>query len=907
MSGGIPEWIREALSKEQLKPLVSEKSNICVSAGAGSGKTRTLVHSLAYDIISGVPPPAIVAFTFTEKAADELLARIYTLLQEHDGDAHLEGMYIGTIHAWCQSYLLDQDQFYNFDIIDDLHIDALVSRLYDDLGLERVYEKPYPRGIEQFLKDLEIFYNEHLSFNELPERISPAIELFIRTLQENRMLTFGDMIRHATNHLEDHGPIKNLSCLYVDEYQDVNPAQVRLIKVMLPPTGKLKVVGDDLQCIYNWRGSDVRRIIAFEEDFSASATFRLQTNHRARPSLLHFANHIADNISLRDKEKRLKESRKAASSRCVSWISNITETEQAHTVAEIITNLIANGVPCNKIAILLRSVFGAGQPLLNELTSRGIPVDCPPLSRGGGFIQTFLIPVFNWLGQVHNEPRSPEEEKEQIEANQELWEVCTRWIPDYPGAEDNFWDGLHNWLDKIEKQHNSAYDVRGRLYDFLDQCHVQAKPEDRGLLLGLGIGSQIIRSIEEIHRRRLQGHQRRTPRGIVKEAFFALVRNLETFGESVPLDTSVNAVVLSTVHQAKGLEWPVVILPMLMPRRFPVRSRPHGTSFQDEIAYRYGTSIEDEWRLFYVAVTRARERLFLLDTAGNNVEKTSPFLKILNSKKILNPENILPRSNSIWQIAPEDIQTAERPLVRVGLSDLLLHVECPYQYALRRIVCIQPSISDELGYGRSLHEIIQRRCDAKKRWSPQECDSQVEQHLHLPYMSAQEVDTAKAAIRERIVTLDRLNAFDGKIFSEIRLDQPLSGGLVHGMVDCIQQQEGNNLVLRDWKTNIHNELLPRHVRQLQFYTYALDRRGISIKQAELVDVGASKEQLKFVTFDVDISADVVAKSVKEASAALQEIYHRQFLPKPSCTACSCCDMFRICALRKENEKTIGHV
>jgi DNA helicase-2/ATP-dependent DNA helicase PcrA len=296
-------WIAAALSKEQKRPFVGTSDNASILAAAGSGKTRTLIHLLAADLCSGIPASGIVAFTFTDKAAKELLARIHVLGKEKMPGIDLSGIFIGTIHSWCLQYLYAQPDFYNITPIDELHFDALVGRLYDTLNLQTIYKEPFPRAIEPFLVDLEVFYNEHLTLPQVPAGIRPALSAFIDILSANRLLAFGGMIRHATEHLQKNGPIAELRSLYVDEYQDVNPAQTALVKAMVPPTGKIRVVGDDLQSIYNWRGSDVTRILEFPNEFAPAEVFRLSTNYRSRPNIVKVANAVAEDIILKDPVK----------------------------------------------------------------------------------------------------------------------------------------------------------------------------------------------------------------------------------------------------------------------------------------------------------------------------------------------------------------------------------------------------------------------------------------------------------------------------------------------------------------------------------------------------------------------------------------------------------------------------
>ena len=147
-------------------------------------------------------------------------------------------------------------------------MDALVARLYDSLDLAGIYGKPFPKAVEPFLVDVEVFFNEHLTLAQVPKHVRPALDSFLSVLEENRLLPYGAMIRNATTQLLEQGPIAELDAVYVDEYQDVNPAQTALIKAMLPAECGLRVVGDDLQSIYNWRGSDVTRILDFDEEYS---------------------------------------------------------------------------------------------------------------------------------------------------------------------------------------------------------------------------------------------------------------------------------------------------------------------------------------------------------------------------------------------------------------------------------------------------------------------------------------------------------------------------------------------------------------------------------------------------------------------------------------------------------------
>ena len=897
----IPKWITSALSVEQQKPLNRLTANACVLAAAGSGKTRTLVHLLANDLANDTPAKDIIAFTFTEKAAEELLARIHLLAKKHLPNIDLGGMYVGTIHAWCLQYLTEQQDFYNFTPIDELHVDALVSRLYDVLGLEKAYGQPYPRAIGKFLKDIEVFFNEDLVLEQVPNEIRSSIETFLNVLYSNRLITFGGMIRYATEHLRENSSVVGLKALYVDEYQDVNPAQVSLIKAMLPDEAKIIGVGDDLQCIYNWRGSDVTRILNFSDEFNEVSIHRLSTNYRSRPSLVSLGNACAENITLRDEKKVMSAAREGVGPEVIHWLTLDSEEKQANVVADIVEKFAAEGVPWNKMVILLRSVVGAGKPLVDALIQRGIPVQCPILSRGGEFINGFLLPIFEWLRAEHDEPRNQIEEEAANQAADKLWITVSEWIG-VPNGENVFWDALNDWLDQIEDQHNYAYNVRSWLYDFLDKCGIHVAPNDPNLMVGLGIASQIIRSVEEIHRHRLEGQQRRTPRGIMSEVYFALKRNQHAFGESIPIDAEEDAVLITTIHQAKGLEWPIVILPMLVNNRFPLRSQGHNTSFPDELVDRYGTSLEDERRLFYVAITRAKERLFLLDPVRQRRHRQSTFLRELQGKRVLDVTTLEQISSQVWKLNPEDLEDDDPAPLRIGISDLLLYIECPYQFGLRRSVTIQPSVGDELGFGKGLHELIQRQLETEDQWTPDELRRQVSTHVNLPYMSESGEFQSQQAILNRVQALGKLGVLNNVVDTEMHVEVLFDGGIVHGIVDSIQD-ERTGVIVRDWKSNIHDSFVPRYERQIQFYVYALQLNGLIVSQADIVDVASSAEQNTLITREVAINENALTKLVYELGQALKGITERNFSAKPSPASCTCCDMYKICSERYADEKT----
>ncbi len=330
---------------------------------------------------------------------------------------------------------------------------------------------------------------------------------------------------------------------------------------------------------------------------------------------------------------------------------------------------------------------------------------------------------------------------------------------------------------------------------------------------------------------------------------------------------------------------------------FPVRARRHETSFPDEIAYRYGTSIEDERRLFYVASTRSRERLFLLDSSLSQPNKRSIFLTEQQTLENTCITSILGIDSKVWKICSEDLKETDPPPLRIGLSDLLLYLECPYQYGLRRTTAIQPSVGEELGYGLGLHELINRRLDDGVEWQSDTLNHQIEKYVNLPYMSEQGENNSRKAIGKHMSKLEKLGMFLMDVKSEINIELVLNNGIIHGIIDCVQINSDKTLSIKDWKTNIHDHLLHRYERQIQFYTYALRNQGDTVSTAEIIDISKSAKQNDISRHIVDISEETVSKLIYTLGEALNGITAGSYLPNPNSISCSCCDINKICAVR----------
>jgi DNA helicase-2/ATP-dependent DNA helicase PcrA len=888
--------LHSKLTDEQLLTFDKDAQYKCILASAGSGKTRTLVHQIIDDLNNGISPENIVAFTFTNKAADELLNRIKIMARINTPDIDLNGIYIGTIHSWCFDFISKNKNYINFSTLDELHQYSLISRLYDDIKINELYNTNFPKGIKEFIKDLDVFYNENLQINDLPEKLKKPISIYQKTLYDNRLIDFGSLISAAIEELIRSKKHPNIISLYVDEYQDVNPAQVTLIKTMLNDKTKLTVVGDELQCIYNWRGSDVMRIIEFKRDFPyKSKIFRLNYNFRSTKSIVNIANAFSERINIRDKTKKMIVKRKDNDYKML-LVSTRDEVDQAIQVQRIVSQFLQAGHKINDIAILFRSIKSSSEEIIEALNNAAIPVNCSLVGRGVNFVFNFILPLFEWIAIPIEDPKNEEEEKEIEERGNLLWNIAKEFISDPTFKESLFWNAVNIWKSEISNATNNSYNIRKLLYDFINNININIKADSNDLIVSLGIISQIIRSNEEIHRRRLVSKDRKSVKQIYRECIDSIRHNYFDFGESIPVNYSSNGILVTTVHQSKGLEFPIVIMPMIDRNRFPLRKSSHGTSFPDEVALRYGTSREDERRLFYVSITRAKERLILLDTAASSITDSSLFIQdIINDSNTDVLTEIPLKTDLFWNYKIESGKSDE--IVHIGLSDLLIYMDCSFQFALRRKSNIQPQIGDELGYGKGLHEVIQRIFLNKSEGLNEELSSMVESYIHIPYQSSENEKSSKISIFDRIKFLETLGLFNLEILPEEKFELISENFIIDGIIDGISKNDDGTVSIYDWKSNIHSQFIERYKLQILIYALGLKKKGYTVKNAILIDVGESFKKGTLIKMEINLDEKDFANIDDTLKSNLKSLSESKFDPTPTIRSCSSCDMSKICSYK----------
>ncbi len=392
------------LSEEQSKPVLSNSKYIKILAGAGAGKTEVLIRRVIYLLINkNIAPESIVAFTFTDKAANEMKSRIIRRIKEINPDYNVSNtgkMYIGTIHSFCFRLLQDHFGYGMYKIIDQNQEMAYILQNGYKFGIAKEEGTNYSDKCINFQKTIDIFYNEELSrdnVNKLNPHFIKMLDRYEESMDTDKIISFSRLIYLAVNKIMDNPEkISYIKYLLVDEYQDINKIQYDLIKLIGKNSG-IFAVGDPRQSIYEWRGSNYKYFNDFNKYFSNTEEFTLNENRRSSKSIVDISNIIVKKFPVNHKYPDMVPVREK------SGYAVETEYNDANDEAENIANIINNEVKNNNkkysdFAVLFRSVNTSGDFILNQFKKMKIPY---LVSGNSGLFKRgevlALAQVFCWL------------------------------------------------------------------------------------------------------------------------------------------------------------------------------------------------------------------------------------------------------------------------------------------------------------------------------------------------------------------------------------------------------------------------------------------------------------------------------------------------------------------------------
>ena len=290
----IEEILHANLTDEQYSAVIDDSRNLLCLACAGSGKSRTLAYKIAYLISRGEAPESIIAFTFTEKAAESIKRRVAEALHKFGLSENIVGaMFIGTLDAFCQKLLGDINAKYRqFDILDQNRLVLYVMSRLRKLGLQN--GQGYFKRIKDFTDAWQTMHNENIALKDIEqydEELFGHLSCLSDSLTTDGYMDFSFAIYLAVQELKkidrkDGSYIEKFKYLFVDEYQDINPIQEEFIKTLSSFLDMLFVVGDDDQAIYGWRGANVQNILTFEDRYEDVKVHKLLVNFRSTKAII---------------------------------------------------------------------------------------------------------------------------------------------------------------------------------------------------------------------------------------------------------------------------------------------------------------------------------------------------------------------------------------------------------------------------------------------------------------------------------------------------------------------------------------------------------------------------------------------------------------------------------------------
>ena len=663
----------KGLNAQQREAVAHTEGPLLILAGAGSGKTRVITHRLAHIITARrVPPSAVLAVTFTNKAANEMRERVAALLEGVRLDSSPN---VSTFHSFCVRMLRrDGDPLAQirpgfsrrFTIYDDDDQLAIVKAAYRALGLEeREFMKygaalsriSHAKNLKQGPADL---YKQ--AVNSESEKLASVFERYEGALRAANALDFDDLLLEAVRLLRHHAATREtwnrrLSYVMVDEYQDTNRSQYDLMRLLSESHRNVCVVGDEDQSIYSWRGADLRNILDFERDFPNARTILLEQNYRSTKNILAAAGAVVENNKARKGKKLWTE---AGAGEMLGLYAAFDAENEALFVADQIEKLLV-AHPEDRVAVLYRTNAQSRQ-IEDALRRYGRKYN---IVGGFSFYQRAEIKdAVAYLKLAVSNTDSASLLRIVNTPARGIGRTTVEQIERFAREKDvNLWDAIERIVDDqglSTRSQSSLVAFRNLIQEISLVASSSPLPElVRFLLERTGYRQMLeqdrtpdaetrLENLNEL----LNAAAEAADRGETVSDFLdhaALVSEADAFDERAP-------VTLMTLHNAKGLEFPAVFMTGMEQGLFP-----HSRSMDSEAA------LEEERRLCYVGMTRARKRLMLTWAkyrrryGGGEQERSIPswFLSEIPSHLILDlgaqdeagEINLVPERHDVWQSA----------------------------------------------------------------------------------------------------------------------------------------------------------------------------------------------------------------------------------------------------------------
>ena len=947
----IDQVLRSNLTQDQFAASVDPAPEVLCLACAGSGKSRTLAFRIARILAAGEAPEGIVAFTFTEKAAESIKRRVSEALSTAGLDPAVMGaMYIGTIHTYCHRVLGEIDSKYRqYDILDENRLKLYLISRYSRLGLRnfrsRARANSYFDTIKQTAEAWNTLNDELLDLASISAEDSDLGDLLTGVrdgLEEDQYIDFSLMIRNVVEAIRGNAygvakGIGSLRHLMVDEYQDVNPCQEELIRLLHQRQGTLFVVGDDDQSIYAWRGADVSNILDFQQRYSGCSIHTLSQNFRSTEPIVQASDRFA---AATLGPSRIPKNPTAFVNKLpqdfrVLWFPN--RESEADWVARRIRDLLGTaydengsvrGLTPADFAVLMRSTRQPEQDgtprhaaFTAALENMGISFS---LEAGGGpfdRLQTSVLrSTFELLRDV------------PLDRNTLQHHFDNQVKPAYPDADFNALVRiLTTWVQRIHRPQGST---RTRLYpqelvyDLLEAFNIARTNFSDDVMRDIGLFSRMILDVETVYMS-VDSRQRFSE-------VLNFLQNAADTGYDVSTDDVLqrpDAVTVSTVHKMKGLEFPCVFVVDTEAHRFPKRRRSYSgwlppsvmTSAISRGAYQ--STRNEEVRLFYTATTRAERYLYVTGAESlplaRRPARPSPFsLELVTHPAVERDPGGMP-GKLVQATRRRRIADADHP---TNFSAVKYYLHCPKSYQFRDRYGFNPIVPEMFGYGRTVHTSIQKLHELHQQGPPDpyQIESAVLNTFHLKHVpqSGDPVNRPGAYENSRDRAVDMTKAYVASYGADFERERqveaffeiPSANCVISGSIDLLLHEDrAGNIVqaeVIDFKT-LEGGVQPAANIELDWTELALQVQLYVRASVQVLGQNAKTGSVHLLKDNQRVQVPITDQAVDAALAniewAVKGILQSDFPMRPHPNKCSGCDFKSICPRTPQSFNVLNSV
>lgn len=942
----------------QLEAINSIEGPLLISAGPGTGKTATLVNRYANMVNNyGIKPESILMATFTEKAAKEIVTRISGVIPDFD----LNDVYIGTFHSICLRIVRDNIAFVpglkkNFTLMDDFDqkyflyqkisydFSKLPNFSYLDFGNRGIWDKA------SILADwLNGLAEEQINVNKLlcsknPQFVAlgEAKQLYDQLLESTNRLDFATIQATAYKLLCDNENILQkyqelFEYMMIDEYQDTNSIQEKII-FLLSKTLNICVVGDDDQSMYRFRGATIKNILGFKEKFEEGKCkeVKLTTNYRSEPEIIELYNKWMTDYSedffawngyrIEKKIVPCEGKNKKSCTPPVLSISGDSVDDWCKNIYEFLTNMQKNGCikNYNQVAFLFRSVTNEkAKHLANYLEEHGIPVYSP---RSKMFFEReeikacigIIIHLFSDFEEELLEDDSSWFE-EMVNYYNECLDVAYELMDDDPSLEE--WVS-YRMKELADLKGNTDYAFTRLLYqmfkfDYFKEIidtDLASGVADQRAIRNLAIMTNILSKFEAIEKVEVISSEKKTR--ILQKLFRTYFRFLMKGGMEEYQDESEYApsgcVSFMTVHQSKGMEFPIVVVDSLYdtPRK---ENESILNAVYDEFSDRNNFEPEEDikfydfWRRYYVAFSRAESLLVLTTPIVSSGRSQSPSRYFCSLWDSITPYDTNMDFN---EFCFKDVKKSKLKQSYAFTTDISKYERCSLEYKMFRELGFSEIRVGSTLFGSLVHETIEDIHDAILRDESETVLDNLEGWFEQNYQGLVLTEhsylapSSKAAAMRYVYNYfnNSRDMWENIREAEVRLSYPNDDYILNGQVDMLKGQ-GDTVEIVDFKTGdkpqkMTDSMLQSYEKQLQVYAHLVEQKyGVEVSQMKLYYLSATEDPV--IAFKKDEKR--IADMMDEFSGVVHKIENNDYSTRTKDTSiCKDCDMRYYCG--KSNPK-----